>query len=88
MVASKYVEAVAMNRGYAPIMLRLSIPVCGELPDGEKTPARIPGLISAKLARELYQDGVFGGPYQASEEIMSEIFSAALQDILQHLRFE
>lgn len=59
-----------------------------ELPGGEKTPPRVPGLVNASLARELYQDGVFGGPYQVDEAIMSEIFNAALEDILQLLQFE
>jgi len=39
-------------------------------------------------ARQLYGDGVFGGPYQVSDELMNEIFSTALEDILQLLRFE
>jgi hypothetical protein len=57
------------------------------LPDGEKF-SRIPGLVNAKLSRELYQDGVFGGPYQVDDKIMEEVFAAALEDILQLLKFE
>ena len=60
----------------------------GDLPVGEKTPPRIPGLVNAKQARELYQDGVFGGPYQVNEAILSEVFATALADILQLLNFE
>jgi creatinine amidohydrolase len=60
----------------------------GELPVGEKVPPVIPGLVGAKLARQLYQDGVFGGPYQVDEVIMNEIFSTALEDVLQLLKFE
>jgi creatinine amidohydrolase len=60
----------------------------GELPVGEKVPPVIPGLVGAKLARQLYQDGVFGGPYQVDEAIMNEIFSTALEDVLQLLKFE
>jgi creatinine amidohydrolase len=60
----------------------------GELPEGVKIPARIPGLVGAKKARELYQDGVFGGPYKVDETILNEVFTAALEDILQYLRFE
>ncbi len=59
-----------------------------ELPEGEKIPPRIPGLVNAKQARELFGDGVFGGPYQVDQSIMNEIFNAALEDILQLLRFE
>jgi creatinine amidohydrolase len=60
----------------------------GDLPNGEKIPPRIPGLVNAKIARELYQDGVFGGPYQVDDKIMAEIFAAALEDILQLIKFE
>jgi len=59
-----------------------------DLPPGEKTPPRIPGLVDMNQARQLYGDGVFGGPYQVSDELMNEIFSTALEDILQLLRFE
>lgn len=59
-----------------------------ELPTGVKIPPRIPGLMEAAQARQMYGDGVFGGPYQVSDTIMNEIFDAALQDILQLLRFE
>jgi hypothetical protein len=31
---------------------------------------------------------VFGGPYQVEHAIMDEVFQAALQDVLQLLRFE
>ena len=59
-----------------------------DLPEGEKTPPRVPGLVGADEARSVYGDGVFGGPYEASPEVMQEIFDAALQDVLQLLRFE
>ncbi len=59
-----------------------------DLPEGEKTPPSIPGLVGAERSRQLYGDGVFGGPYQASQAIMDEIFAVALQDILQLLTFE
>jgi len=60
----------------------------GDLPDGEKIPPHIPGLVDAVTSRKLYQDGVFGGPYQVDDTIMSEIFTAALEDVLQLLKFE
>jgi len=86
------VEAVAIKHGlrsyHAAWIEAFPFTRVGELPDGEKVPPRIPGLVNAKVARELYQDGVFGGPYQVDDAIMSEIFSAALEDILQLLKFE
>lgn len=59
-----------------------------DLPEGEKAPPYIPGLVNAEQARQLYGDGVFGGPYQVSNEIMEKVFAAALKDILQLLDFE
>jgi len=60
----------------------------GDHPDGEKTPPVIAGLIGADEARAIYGDGSFGGSYEVSSEIMSEIFEAALSDVIQLLRFE
>lgn len=60
----------------------------GELPSGVKLPARVPGLMGAAEARQVYGDGVFGGPYAVDESIMAEIFSACLEDVLQILKFE
>jgi creatinine amidohydrolase len=59
-----------------------------DLPTGEKVPPRVPGLMGSAQARQLYGDGVFGGPYQVSDSIMNQVFEAALEDILQLLRFE
>ena len=86
------VELVAMKHGlrssHAAWIEAFPFTRVGDLPNGEKIPPRIPGLVNAKLARELYQDGVFGGPYQVDEAILSEVFTAALEDILQLLKFE
>jgi creatinine amidohydrolase len=59
-----------------------------ELPPGEKAPPHVPGLLGADEARQVYGDGVFGGPYQVDESVMQEVFAAALQDILVLLKFE
>lgn len=59
-----------------------------DLPPGEKLPPRVPGLMDAEQARQVYGDGVFGGPYQVDQAIMDELFAAALGDVLQLLRFE
>ena len=60
----------------------------GELPEGEKLPPLVPGLLGADEARQVYGDGVFGGPYQVDDAIMQELFDTALQDILVLLKFE
>jgi len=58
-----------------------------DLPPGEKIPPVVPGLMGAEQARQVYGDGVFGGPYEVDPEIMDEIFAAALKDILHLLAF-
>lgn len=89
---ARSVEDVAIKHGlcssHAAWIEAFPFTRVGDLPEGEKIPPQIPGLVSAKQARELYQDGVFGGPYQVDEAILSEVFAAALEDILQLLRFE
>lgn len=62
--------------------------IVGDMPSGEKIPPRVPGLMGAAEAREVYGDGVFGGPYTADRSVMDEIFAAALEDVLQLLKFE
>src|SRR4030043_187441 len=80
------VEAIAIKHGlrsyHAAWIEAFPFTRVGEIPDGEKIPPRIPGLVNAKVARDLYQDGVFGGPYKVEDAIMSGVFTAALDDIL------
>lgn len=59
----------------------------GDIPDGEKPPPFVPGLMSAAEARAVYGDGSFGGYYRAGDGVMSDLFDAALADILQLLNF-
>lgn len=86
------VENVAISHGllsyHAAWIEAFPFTRLGELPRGEKTPPYIPGLVNSRQARQLYQDGVFGGPYQVEDGILSEVFNAALEDILQLLKFE
>lgn len=58
-----------------------------ELPEGSKTPPTYQGILSAEKMREVFGDGVFGGPYQVDPAIMDEIFLAALEDVLYYLEF-
>lgn len=59
-----------------------------DVPDESKIPPYVPGLMSAQEARKVYGDGSFGGPYQADETVMQEMFAASLEDILVLLRFQ
>jgi creatinine amidohydrolase len=89
---SRSVDTVAQKYGlrsyHAAWIEAFQFTRVGDLPSGDKNPPRIPGLVNSKIARELYQDGVFGGPYQVDDTIMAEIFAAALDDILQMIKFE
>ncbi len=53
-----------------------------DLPAGEKVPPAFTGLLNAEQTRKVYGDGVFGGAYQASDEIMQELFNTCLDDVL------
>lgn len=90
---SHSVEAVAQKHNIKPShanwLEAFPFTIVGELPTEPKIPPHIPrAILDAQTAREVYGDGSFGGPYRVSEDIMHEIFAAALQDILQMLKFE
>lgn len=80
------VEAVAtahdLRRYHASWMEAFPFTKVGDLPEGEKQPPEYSGVLNAKETREVFGDGVFGGPYQVDPEIMDEIFAACLQDVL------
>ncbi len=87
------IEAVAIKHNLKPThanwLEAFPFTIVGELPEGAKSPPKVPSAImDAKTARAVYGDGTFGGPYRASEEIMHELFAAALEDILQLLKFD
>ena len=87
------VEAVALKNelkpGHANWLEAFAFTRVEEMPDSPKAPPYVPrGIMSAKETREIYGDGSFGGPYQADTAIMSEIFSIAVGDILEILKFE
>jgi creatinine amidohydrolase len=59
-----------------------------ELPEGEKQPPFVPGLLDAKNARQVYGDGVFGGKYQVDDSIMQEIFNITVEEVVGFLDFD
>jgi creatinine amidohydrolase len=89
---SHSVQLVAERHGLKPFhaswLENFPFTRVSELPDGEKTPPRVPGLMGAEQARQVYGDGVFGGAYTADPSVMEEVFAAALGDTLQLVRFE
>ena len=90
---SHSVEAVAMKHNLKPAhanwLEAFPFTLVGEVPEGEKVPPRVPSsIMDAATARQVYGDGSFGGKYRASQEVMHELFNAALDDVLLLLRFE
>lgn len=89
---SHSVEAVAQKHGLLPThanwMEAFPFTIVSELPESPKVPPQVPDIMDAATARRLYGDGSFGGPYQASPEVMDELFAACLEDVLQLLKFE
>jgi creatinine amidohydrolase len=90
---SHSVEAVAQKHNIKPThanwLEAFPFTIVSELPAEAKTPPHIPrAILDSKTARSVYGDGSFGGPYRVNDDIMHEIFAAALQDILQLLKFE
>lgn len=58
------------------------------MPAGEKDPFTTNRILSSQDLRQKLGDGVYGGPYKASDEVMQEVFTAALQDVLNLLKFD
>jgi creatinine amidohydrolase len=81
-------ERYELKPGHANWLEAFQFTRVSDLPEGKKVPPMVSGLLGAKQSRQTYQDGVFGGPYQVDQSILDEVFTAALEDILQLLRFE
>ncbi len=90
---SHAIEEVAQKHGIKPAHANWleAFPftiVTPHMPEHAKTPPYIPGIMDASTARQVYGDGSFGGPYLASPQVQNEMFTAALADVLQLLKFE
>ncbi|MCL4530015.1 MAG: creatininase family protein [Chloroflexi bacterium] len=91
--SSHSAEAVAVKHNIKPAhanwLEAFQFTVVGDMPEGNKTPPKVPSaIVDAKTAREVYGDGSFGGPYRVGDDIMRELFDAALEDILKLLEFD
>ncbi len=58
----------------------------GEMPQGEKPTASFPRTGSAEAHRAALGDGNYGGPYQASDEVMQRTFDAAVESMVTLLK--
>ena len=89
---SHSVSEVVQKYGYKPAhanwLEAFPFTRVAELPDDEKAPPHVPRLLSAIDTRALFEDGSFGGPYYVSENIYTELFNVALEDLMHLLKFE
>ena len=90
---SRSLEAVAVKHNLKPThanwLEAFPFTIVGNLPEETKNPTKVPSpIMDAKTARAVYGDGSFGGPYKTNNDIMHELFAAALEDILQLLKFD
>jgi creatinine amidohydrolase len=91
--SSHSIEGVAQKHNLKPNhanwLETFSFTIVGELPEESKIPPNVPSAImDAKTARDVYGDGSFGGPYRVDDGIMQEVLGAALEDVLQLLKFD
>jgi creatinine amidohydrolase len=57
-----------------------------EIPAGSKLPPETKDILGPAGYRQLFGDGVFGGPYQVDDSILDEIFQVAVQDVVDLLQ--
>jgi creatinine amidohydrolase len=88
---SHSIEAVAQKHELKPAhanwLEAFTFTQVTDLPQSNKVPPKVNGLLNAEETRAAYGDGSFGGPYQVDPEIMQEMFDEALKDVLQILKF-
>ena len=90
---SHSVEKVAIKHNLKPKhanwLEAFPFTVVSEMPVEPKLAPMVPSsIMDSKTAREVYGDGSFGGEYFVDNAIMSEMFNAAVEDILMMLKFE
>ena len=90
---SHSVEKVAIKHNLKPKhanwLEAFPFTVVSEMPVEPKLAPMVPSsIMDSKTAHEVYGDGSFGGEYFVDNAIMSEMFNAAVEDILMMLKFE
>jgi creatinine amidohydrolase len=79
---SHSVEAVAAKHDLRPAhanwLEAFPFTTVAELPAEGKTPPNVArGIMDSETVRRVYEDGSFGGPYRADDDVMQDIFAAA-----------
>jgi hypothetical protein len=66
------VQEYALKPGHANWMEAFPFTRVSDLPEAEKLPPHVPGMLGAIEARQVYGDGSFGGAYQVETGIMDQ----------------
>lgn len=90
---SHSVEKVALKHNLKPKhanwLEAFPFTIVSEMPTESKLSPMVPSsIMDSKTAREVYGNGSFGGEYFVDNKIMTEMFNAAVEDILMMLKFE
>jgi creatinine amidohydrolase len=90
---SPSVDAVArehqLKPSHANWLEAFPFTIVGAMPEETKAWPNVPSaILDAKTARNVYGDGSFGGEYRAPKDVMDELFTVCLQDILRLLAFD
>ena len=90
---SHSVEKVALKYNLKPKhanwLEAVPFTIVSEMPTELKLSPMVPSsIMDSETAREVYGDGSFGGEYFVDNKIMTEMFNAAVEDILMMLKFE
>ncbi len=85
---AKVAEAHGLETYHASWMEAFPFLRTNGMPEGIKEPFEPVQILPSAKVRAALGDGVYGGAYQAGDEIMNEVFAAALQDVLGLLEFK
>jgi len=71
-----------LNPAHASWMEAFDFTRVAELPEGEKKPVEETNIMETSQIRQKLGDGVYGGSYEASAEIMEQMFDLCVKEIV------
>lgn len=79
-------EAAGLQPNHANWTENFPFTRVGPVPEGEKVPPELPPTGPATAVRAALGDGSFGGPYQAPEGVMDQLFAAAVEAMVEAIQ--
>ena len=83
-----YAEGKGLGTNHASWMEAFPFLHTSGMPEGEKVPFETHRILSSKSVKESIGDGVYGGKYKASDDVMNELFVIAFREVLALLQFK